>query len=130
MSVAIKTTQKKYCSRALLTAIIFGLPFILGGYAPIGKGLILGALFSIINFILIGETLPMKIGQGSPKKLFFISIGSIGVRFSLLAIPVVMAVKLDQFHLVATVIGIFMVQLAIVSDHSIKFISAARRKRA
>ena len=130
MSVAIKATQKKYCSRALLTAIIFGLPFILGGYAPIGKGLILGSLFSIINFILIGETLPMKIGQGSPKKLFAISMGSIGVRFGLLAIPIVMAVKLDQFHLVATVIGIFMVQLAIVSDHSIKFISSARKKRA
>lgn len=130
MSVAIKATQKKYCSRALLTAIIFGLPFIVGGYAPIGKGLILGSLFSIINFILIGETLPMKIGQGSPKKLFVISMGSIGVRFGLLAIPIVMAVKLDQFHLVATVIGIFMVQLAIVSDHSIKLISSARRKRA
>jgi hypothetical protein len=130
MSVAIKATQKKYCSRALLTAIIFGLPFIVGGYAPIGKGLILGSLFSIINFILIGETLPMKIGQGSPKKLFVISMGSIGVRFGLLAIPIVTAVKLDQFHLVATVIGIFMVQLAIVSDHSIKLISSARRKRA
>ena len=130
MSVAIKATQKKYCSRALLTAIIFGLPFILGGYAPIGKGLILGSLFSIINFILIGETLPMKIGQGSPKKLFVISMGSIGVRFGLLAIPIVMAVKLDQFHLVATVIGIFMVQLAIVSDHSMKLISSTRKKRA
>ena len=130
MSVAIKATQKRYCSRALLTAIIFGLPFIVGGYAPIGKGLILGSLFSIINFILIGETLPMKIGQGSPKKLFVLSMGSIGVRFGLLAIHIVTAVKLDQFHLVATVIGIFMVQLAIVSDHSIKLISSARKKRA
>ncbi len=129
MSAAIRATQKKYCSRAILAAIILGLPFIVGGHAPLGKGLILGSLFSIVNFILIGETLPMKVGTGSPRKVFLISIGSIGVRFGLLAIPIVMAVKLDPFHLVTTVIGIFMVQLAIVSEHSMKLISSAREKR-
>jgi hypothetical protein len=129
MSVAIKATQKKYCSRALFTAIIFGLPFILGGYAPIGKGLILGALFSIINFILIGETLPMKIGAHSGKRIFAVSLGLLLVRFGLLAIPVVMAIKLDQFHLVTVVIGLFMVQLSIMTEHVLKFISLTRVKR-
>ena len=99
MPAAIKATQKKYCSRAIMAAIIFSLPFIVGGYAPIGKGLILGSLFSIINFILIGETLPMKIGTGSPRKLLALSLGSIGVRFGLLAIPIIIAIKFDYFHL-------------------------------
>ena len=130
MSAAVKATQKKYCSRAILAGIIIGLPFIVGGYAPIGKGLILGSIFSIINFILIGEALPMKMSAGSPQKLFVISLSSIGVRLSLLAIPIVMAIKSDQFHLVPTIIGIFTVQLAIVSDHSMNLISSARGKRA
>lgn len=130
MPVSIKAVQKKYCSRALLTAIIFGLPFILGGYAPIGKGLILGTLFSIINFILIGETLPMRIGERSKKRLFAVSLGLLLIRFGLLAIPVVAAIKLDQFHLATVVVGLFMVQLSIMTEHTLKFISSARVKRA
>ena len=130
MSAAVKAVQKKYCSRAIAAAIIAGLPFILGGYAPIGKGLILGTIFSIINFILIGETLPLKIGPASRRKLFVISLGSIGVRFSLLAIPIISAVKFAQFELITTVTGVFMVQLMIVADHSLKLIASARRRRA
>jgi len=129
MSAVIITTQKKYCSRALVTAIIFGLPFILGGYAPIGKGLILGTLFSIINFILIGETLPMRMGGHSRKRLFTISLGLILLRFGLLAIPVVMAIKFEQFHLATVTIGLFMVQMSILVEHALKFISSARIKR-
>ncbi len=130
MSAAVKATQKKYCSRAIVAAIIAGLPFILGGYAPIGKGLILGTIFSIINFILIGETLPIKIGSGSGKKVFTRSLGLIGIRFCLLAIPIISSIKFDQFELVTTVIGIFMVPGTIVADHSVKFIASARRRRA
>jgi hypothetical protein len=130
MSAAVKATQKKYCSRAILAAIIFGLPFILGGYAPIGKGLILGTIFSIINFILIAETLPMKISAASRKRQFTVSLGSIGLRFGLLAVPIICAIKLDQVELVTTIIGIFMVQMVIVADHSMKFIVSARKKRA
>ena len=98
MSIAVIKTEKKYCSKALVTAIIFGFPFILGDYAPIGKGLILGTLFSILNFILIGETLFLKIGGYSRKRLFTISLGLLLVRFGLLAIPVVIAIKFEQFQ--------------------------------
>jgi len=130
MSAAVKAVQKKYCSRAIVAAIVAGLPFIVGGYASIGKGLILGAIFSIINFILMGETLPLKIGTAPRRKLFAMSLGSLGVRFSLLAIPIISAIKFAQFELVTTVIGIFMVQLMIVADHSLKLIASARRRRA
>jgi len=130
MSAAVKATQKKYCSRAIVAAIIFGLPFIFGGYAPIGKGLILGTIFSILNFILIAETLPKKVSADTRKKKITVSLGSIGIRFTLLAIPIIVAIKFAQFELVTTVIGIFMVQLAIVSDHSMKLIASARKRRA
>jgi len=130
MSAAVKATQKKYCSRAIVAAIIFGLPFIFGGYAPIGKGLILGTIFSILNFILIAETLPKKVGADTKRKQFTVSLSSIGIRYMLLAIPLVSAVKLEQFELVTTIIGIFMVQLAILADHSLKLIASARKRRA
>jgi hypothetical protein len=130
MSAAVKATQKKYCSRAIVAAIILGLPFIIGGYAPIGKGLILGTIFSIINFILIGETLPIKIGTGSGKKVFTRSLGLVGVRFCLLAIPLISAIKFDQFEIATTVIGIFMLQFVIMADHSMKLIASARERRA
>jgi len=130
MSAAVKATQKKYCSRAIVAAIIIGLPFIIGGYAPIGKGLILGTIFSILNFILIGETLPLKIGSGSGKKVFSRSLGLVGVRYCLLAVPIISAIKFAQFELVTTIIGVFMVPMMIITDHSMKFIASARKRRA
>ena len=130
MSAAVKATQKKYCSRAIGAAIILGLPFIFGGYAPVGKGLILGTIFSILNFILIAETLPKKAGADTRRKQIAVSLSSIGIRFTLLAIPLISAIKLAQFELITTVIGIFMVQLAIISDHSMKLIVSARKRRA
>ena len=68
---AIRETQKKYCSRAILAAIFVGLVFILMGQNAIGKGLILGTLFSIVNFVLLGETLPLKAGQSRGKSFLF-----------------------------------------------------------
>jgi len=130
MSAAVKATQKKYCSRAIGVAIITGLPFIIGGYAPIGKGLLLGTLFSIFNFILIGETLPLRTGVAPGRKLFATSLGLVAVRFGLLAIPVICAIKFDHFELVTTVIGIFMVPVTILVDHFVKLIALSRERRA
>ena len=130
MSAAVKATQKKYGSRAIVAAIIIGLPFIFGGYAPIGKGLILGTFFSIVNFILIGETLPLKIGTDSGRKVFARSLGLICIRYCLLAIPVISAIKFAQFELVTTIIGVFMVPMTIITDHSMKLIASARKRRA
>ena len=67
---AIRETQKKYCSRAMLAAIFIGLVFILMDQNAVGKGLILGTFFSIINFILMGETLPLKVGKSRGKSFF------------------------------------------------------------
>ena len=58
----VKQAQKKYCSLAILMAIFAAIVFILFDLKPLGKGLLLGTIFSIINFVLIAETLPMKIG--------------------------------------------------------------------
>jgi hypothetical protein len=116
----IRQTQKKYCSIAIIIAIGMAVFFILSGHKPLGKGLMLGTIFSIINFILIGETVPMKIGA-SRKKTRLISLGSIFLRYILLAVPLVLGIKLDQFNMIAVVSGIFSVQLVILADHLIQY---------
>jgi len=124
----IRQTQKKYCSAAIAVAIFAGLLFILAGQKPIGKALILGTVFSIVNFILIGETLPLRIGK-SNGKTFFISLGSIYFRYIILAIPLIMAIKLEQFNLFAVIFGIFLIQIVIMADHFYNYISSARKKQ-
>ncbi len=124
----VKQVQTKYTRRALMLSIIIALVFILMGYKPMGKGLVLGTLFSIFNFILMGKSIALKIGR--PKgQTFSISIGSIIFRYILLAIPLIVAVKFEQFNLVATIAGIFMIQLVILADHLLSWIPSVRGKQ-
>ena len=102
----------------MTAAIFIGLVMILAGHKPVGKGLILGSLFSVINFVLMGETLPVKMGK-SKQKAFIFSLGSILFRYLLMAIPLFLAIKMEQFSLIASICGLFMVQLMILADHLI-----------
>ena len=125
---SIRQTQKKYCQRAITAAIFAGLLFILAGLEPIGKGLILGTIFSIINFIIMGEMLPLKIGK-SKNKTYFFSLMSIFSRYILLAIPLLIAVKFDQYNLISVVFGIFLVQFFILAEQIFANFSSKRRKQ-
>ena len=122
---AIRETQKKYCSRAMLAAIFVGLVFILTDQSAVGKGLILGTFFSIINFILLGEAIPLKAGKSRGKSFFF-SLGSIMFRFALMAIPLIIAIKSIKFNLFAVIGGIFMVQIIILADHIVQILFSTR----
>jgi hypothetical protein len=122
---AIRETQKKYCSRAMLAAIFVGLVFILTDQSAVGKGLILGTFFSIINFILLGEAIPLKAGKSRGKSFFF-SLGSIFFRFALMAIPLIVAIKSVKFNLFAAIGGIFMVQIIILADHIVQILFSSR----
>jgi len=124
----LRQTQKRYCSRAITAAIFAGLFFILIEQEPIGKGLILGTVFSIVNFILLGETLPLKLAK-SKRKAVFLSLGSIFFRYVILAVPLFMAIKLEQYNLFAVVAGIFLVQLFILADHVFSLIWPAGGKQ-
>jgi hypothetical protein len=117
----VRDTQKKYGSRAMMVCIFISLGFILMGEKAMGKGLILGSIFSVVNFVLIGETLPARIAKAR-RKTFFISLGSIFFRYVLMAIPIVLAVKFDKFNLYAAVAGLFAVQLVILADHAARLL--------
>lgn len=123
----IRDTQKKYCSRALTFAILTAVIFIVADQKDIGKGLILGTIFSIINFILMGEALPARLGKAKSKTLLF-SLGGIVVRFALLAVPLVVGIKNSGIDLIAVVFGLFMVQLVLLADHIAGSIASKFRK--
>ena len=118
---SVKQTQKKYGSRAIWIAIVVAVVLFLAGYKPVGKGLVLGTIFSAINFVLIGKALPLRIGY-TKRKTFLLSLGSILFRYALMAIPIVAAVKYEQFDLVGAILGLFMIQFVILADHILKLV--------
>lgn len=86
------------------------------GYPGLGKGLILGALFSVLNFILMAIALPLRLGKGRGKSLL-ISLSSIYLRYAILAVPLIWALKHETIAISTAAAGLFMVQVAIVGDH-------------
>ena len=123
----ISQLQKKYGSRAMALAIVAAFIMIVAGLKPAAKGLVLGTIFSIINFILIGQTLPLRLSQ-TARKGFFLSMGSIVFRYALLAVPLLLSIKFEQFELAAAIIGIFMVQLVILADHLLNLLSGRQNQ--
>ena len=107
----------------MVVAIIAAFILILAGLKPVAKGLILGTIFSVINFVLIGQTLPLRLSH-TKRKTFFLSIGSIFFRYALMAVPLILAVKFEQFHLPAAILGIFMIQLVILADYLLNLLTS------
>lgn len=125
----IRATQALYGRRALIAAILFAFLLLLLGFKPMGKGLVLGTLFSILNFILIGQALPRQLGHARGKTIA-IALCSIGGRFTLMAIPLILAIKMDALNLPATIFGLFMVQAVILAEQSWRFIRTPRKSSA
>jgi len=114
-------TQKKYGSRALMLARGAGLLFLALGQKEICRGLVLGGVFSAVNFALMGQLLRYRI-SGNRKVATRRSLASMLLRYVLLAIPLILSVRSDRFNFPATVVGIFMVQLVILIEHGSRLI--------
>lgn len=109
----------------MVIAVCAALIFILADMKPVGKGLILGTIFSAANFIIMGETLPGKISGSRRRASIFSGIHLI-IRYAILAVPLVFAVKLETLSLAATIIGLFMIQIMILAEQGI---NATTRKK-
>ncbi len=120
---AIREIEKKYCSRAITVAIVVSFALMIFALKPIARGLIMGTLFSIVNFIIIGETLPGRMAD-TAKRGALLAFRSIAFRYVLMAIPLIIAIKSDEFNLLAVVCGIFMVQMMILADQFSALISS------
>jgi hypothetical protein len=125
---AVKQAQKKYAVKVFTLTIVIALFFVLMGQKPVAKGLIMGAFFSVLNFILMGKTITLKLGK-SKRKTFSISMGSLILRYLLLAIPLIAALKFEQLNLVAAILGIFMIQFVILAEHLLTLIPSLRKKQ-
>lgn len=102
----------------MIVAIALALIFIIIDEKQIGKGLVLGTLFSVINFIIMGQLLPMKLLKSRSKASAF-SFLSIVMRFGIMAVPLIISIRVDAVDFVAVVVGLFMVQLMMFFDHLI-----------
>jgi len=111
----VNRVQKRLCSLAMWSALIIAIVFICIHENALAKGLLLGTLFSITNFVLLGKIIPMTLGL-SRSRTGLIGFASILVRFSLLAIPMVVAIKSSSFDFVAVVAGIFSIQIVTLVD--------------
>ena len=100
----------------MTVAILAGFGLIIAGQNSMGKGLILGTLFSVVNFVVMGETIPFHIGKSKSQALA-VSLGSVLLRYLLMAVPVVLALKFQQFHLIAVICGLFLIQIVILAEH-------------
>ena len=111
----VKQFQKKYGTTAMFIAIALALVLIIIGQKEMAKGLVLGTLFSVINFVLMGESLQLRLGR-SRRASTMVSFSLILLRFGLMAIPLIISIRYNQYHIVTTIVGLFMVQVVILTD--------------
>lgn len=114
----VKDIQKKYCSQALVFAIIIAVLAIFIDEKAIGKGFLLGTLFSITNFIIMGQLIPLRLSR-SRSKASILAFFSIILRFLIITVPLIVSLKTDSIHFIGVVVGLFMVQLTMLFDHLI-----------
>lgn len=124
---AVLDTQKKYGSRALMLSIGAALLFLVTGHDAICRGLVLGGLFSAINFALMGQLLQYRMSDNR-KANTRRSLLSLLLRYLLLAIPLIISVRSDRFSFPATAVGIFAVQLVIMIEHGSRLIFASFKR--
>jgi hypothetical protein len=121
----LRQTRNRYCKRALAAAVVVGVLTLLAGQKAMGKGLVLGTLFSIANFSIMAYLLPANFSN-SRMKTFFTAFLSIGGRYALMAVPLILALTLERFSWPATVVGLFMVQLVILAEHGLKLLKTRK----
>lgn len=126
---AVSDIRNRYGSAALTAAVVVGIVLVLLGYKSVAKGFVLGTLFSILNFVLIAAFLPRTLGR-TRRQTFLFSLFSIGFRFSLLAVPLILSLRSEALSVMGVVPGLLMVQGAIVADHLYRLVADRRKPPA
>lgn len=114
----VTQTQKRICSLVMTCSLIVAVFFLLIHENAIAKGLLLGALFSIINFILMGVSIPMTLNH-SRTKSSLIGLTSILIRYALLTIPLLVGIRSVSFNFFAVFVGIFSVQIVTLFEYMV-----------
>jgi len=108
--------QRRISFLAFSFSLAFALIFMFVGRMDVAKGLLLGTCFSIMNFFLMGKSLPMILMK-SRAGASLVGLGSIFSRYLILAVPLIVAIKSPSFSFIAVVVGIFSVQIVTLCDY-------------
>ncbi len=107
--------QRRISKRAFGSAVICGLIVFFMGYRSVARGLILGGLFSVINFSVMAYILPHQVGY-QRKRATVVACASLFGRLLLLAVPIAVGFYSERFNMVATIIGLFTIPLFLLVD--------------
>ena len=116
--------QKRYGSRAMTLSICLALLFVILGYKDICRGLVLGGIFSTLNFALMGHFLRYRL-DGNRKAGTQKALIALLFRYAILAIPIIISIRSNQYSFPATVVGIFMIQLVIMFESGSRLLLAS-----
>ena len=108
--------QRRICSHAITISLMLASIFVLTNANALAKGLLLGTLFSIANFLLLGMSLPLTLGK-TRVRAGLIALGSLLLRYGLLSIPMVVGLKSAAFSFLAVVAGIFSIQVITMFEY-------------
>lgn len=108
--------QKKYGARVMFLAIAVWIVFYILDMPDIGRGFLLGAVASVINFALLGESLARRMGL-TGRKLQLNIYSSLVIRLLIMAVPLYLGIKSDRFNIFAVIVGLFMIQIMILAHH-------------
>ena len=112
----VARVQKRICSLTICVSLGVAIGLIIVEQNAIAKGLLLGTLFSIANFVLLGMSVPLTIGM-TRTRASLMSLVSLLIRFALLAIPMVVGMKSAAFSFGAAVVGVFAIQIITLIEY-------------
>lgn len=112
----VKAIQRRICSTAITAAVIVALCLMIFGQRAVAKGLVLGTCFSMVNFFFLGRFTPLTLGHSRPLATV-VGLGSIFLRYAILAIPMIVGVKVPSINFAAVVVGVFAVQIVTLFDY-------------
>jgi hypothetical protein len=107
--------QRRVARQTFTLFVVAGLILFAMGYEPVARGLVLGSLFSVLNFMLMAHLLPYQVGYKRRGATMFAGL-SILVRMGMMAVPLVVALKYEAFHWIAAAVGLFAIPVGIFID--------------
>lgn len=111
----VSETHRKISFWALALFLAASIICLVMGWKDVGKGLVLGVLFSVINFTIMAKLISFQFGR-SKRAATMIGFSSLGGRYLILAIPLIVSLKSTNISFAATMVGIFAVQIIILLE--------------
>jgi len=114
-TTALVRFQRRVTRRAFGLFVVAGLVLFAMGYRPMARGVVLGALFSVLNFALMARLLPLQVGYKRRGASVFAGFSMLA-RMALMAVPLIVAFKGATFHWIGVAAGLFAVPAGVFVD--------------